>query len=391
MRTLAVIALAMLSALVTGSNVRADSGPVAAPAFRADGDDTWWGSDGRLRRLYLPRFVPAADLLEGARSILPSAIDLALDPMRHRLLFTGTRSGVECAAEAVDFLDVPTPSASIDVTIVETARRLRKERGGHGAFDRDGPPSGPDTFFRALRFDFEPESWLRSELTGTDSFEGTSVHGGRSGTGGPLAGTIDVVLRSLSHEGEAEILSNPSLVVTEGIPAFVTSTIELPVSVFLRDGFASAYGQVSEHAGVRLEVTADKIGADHLVLRIHPWVRQLTEAQGPTGPTGHPVLSVRELSTTVTVADGQEILLGGVASWQRVGSSAGLPVPPALIALSSALGSRRNEIESVDLLFRVRARILNPGRDDARGLPPAEGDRRRRGELASRVPAPRTR
>jgi len=332
--------------------------------------------------------VPAGELLDGARSILPPAVDLALDSMRHRLLLTGTRADVECAEQAVGFLDVPTPSASVEVTIVETARRHRKERGGHGLFDRDGPPAGPDTFFRELRFDFEPESWLRSELTGTDSFQGTSVHGGQSGTGGPLAGTVDVVLRALSHQGEAEILANPSIVVTEGVPAFVSSTLELPVSIFTKDAFATTYGLSSEHTGVRLELTAEKIGADQLVLRLHPWVRQLTQAQSPTGPAGYPALSVREFTTTVTVADGQEVLLGGVTGWQRVGSAAGLPVPPALVALTSALGSRRDELECVDLLFRVRARILHPGRDGARVVPPGEDARLKRGELACRIPRP---
>jgi type II secretory pathway component GspD/PulD (secretin) len=295
--------------------------------FRPDGEDSWWGGDGRLHRLYRPKFVPAGELLDGARSILPPAVDLTLDPMRHRLLLAGTPAGVSCASEAVGYLDVPAPSASIDVTIVETARRRHGERGGHGVFDRDAPSAGPDTFFRSLRFDFEPESWLNSQLTGTDAFLGTSIRGGDPGTGGPLAGMVDVVLRSLSTEGEAEILANPSIVVTEGIPAYVASTIELPVTLFARSEFTTTYGTVSEHAGVRLEVTAVRIGADRLTLQIHPWVRQLTEAQGADGPIGAPVLAVRELSTTVSLADGEEFLLGGVASWQRARDGVGLPVP----------------------------------------------------------------
>lgn len=386
---LAAIALGV--ALARGGRARVDAGPAPDSGIAAPGDDSWWGGDGRLRRLYRPRFVPAGELLDGARSILPPAVELALDSMRHRLLFTGTRVGVDRATEAVDFLDVPRPSASIEVTIVETAKRRRSQRGGHGIFDRDGPPAGPDTFFRGLRFDFEPDAWLRSELTGTDTFAGTSVRGGQAGTGGPLAGTVDLVLRSLSHDGEAEILSSPTIVVTEGVAAFVSSTIELPVTLFQRDGYATTYGSLSEHAGVRLDVMADKIGADRLTLRIHPWVRELTAAQSPNGPAGYPVLSVREMTTTVTVADGEEFLLGGVAGWQRAKDAVGLPVPPALIALTSALGSNRDEIECVDLVFRVRARILHPGRDGARVSPPNEPGRLRERTAASAVPPARPR
>lgn len=345
-----------------------------------------------MRRLYRPRFVAAGDLLDGARSILSPTIDLGLDPLRRRLLFTGSPVGVDAATEAIEYLDVPPPSAAVEITICETARRCRRENGGHGIFDRGGPPAGPDTFFRGVRYDFEPESWLRSELLGTDPFEGTSIRGGQSGTGGPFAGAVDVVLRTLSHDGEAEILANPTIVVTEGVPAVVNSRLLLPASLFAREGGAVLGDKIvtntlaTEEAGVRVEVTAEWIGADHLVLRLHPWVRQLTAARSAEGPEGYPVLAVRELTTVVTVADGEEVLLGGVAGWARVNDTKGLPVPPALAALASAIGSRLEDVASVDLVFRVRARILHPGRDGASSVPPCEDERLRLGRIAGAIP-----
>ena len=101
--------------------------------------------------------------------------------------------------------------------------------------------------------------------------------------GGPFAGAVDAVLRALSHEGEAEILSSPTIVVTQGVPAVVSARLLLPATLFHRSGGAGATvvarDTVSEEAGVRLEVTAEWIGRDHLVLRLHPWVRQLTLAR----------------------------------------------------------------------------------------------------------------
>jgi len=335
--------------------------------------------------------VPAAELLEGVRSILPSPVELALDGLRHRLLLTGTAPDVACATEAARFLDVALPSAQVEVTMVETARRRHDERGGHGLFDRDGSPAGPDTFFRSLRFDFEPETWLRSELTGESPFEGSSLRGARSGTGGPLAGTVDLLLRGLAREGEAEILSSPSIVVTEGVPAVLQSTLELPVGVFTRDAYADTYGVGNEHAGVRLELVAQRIGNDALVLSVHPWLRELTELATAAGPAGAPTLAVRELSTTVTMQEDRCVLLGGVEAWTRAGAGAGLPLPPALAALTSTLGSSSRDTRQVELVFCVRARILHPGRDDARMVPPCERARRDRIELAGRIPPPRPR
>jgi type II secretory pathway component HofQ len=201
-----------------------------------------------------------------------------------------------------------------------------------------------------------------------------------------------MVLRSLSQEGEAEILTSPTIVVTQGVPAVVASRLLLPASLFTRADDPFGGGRivtntgVSEEAGVRLEVVADWIGADHLVLRLHPWVRELTAARTSEGPQGYPVLAVRELTTVVTLADGEEVLLGGVEGWSRVNDRTGLPVPPALSALGSAIASRLDDTAKVDLVFRVRARILHPGRDGASSVPPCEDERLRLGRIAGAIP-----
>ncbi len=137
-----------------------------------------------------PAVRPAGDLLAGAAFVLAPTIDLGLDPAApSAALSRGAAERLGAATEALGYLDVPTAAAARR----DRHRRDRPpvpqgERRAPGLFDRGGPPAGPDTFFRGVRYDFEPTSWLRCELLGADPFEGTSTSGGQSGTGGPFAG-----------------------------------------------------------------------------------------------------------------------------------------------------------------------------------------------------------
>lgn len=369
--------LARAAGLATAVLAGAPARPAAAEAPRGDVargravfDATWAEADGRRRALYRPRFVPAAELLASATGFGLAPAELALDGLRGRLLLTGDAPRLEAAAEALGYLDVPTPQALVEVALVESLRRCRAEHGGHGAFDRDG--GDPDTFFRAFRADFEPGSWLRSELVGGAPFQGADVRGGGHDLADGLAGTVDTVLRGLAHEGAADVLARPCLVCTEGVPASVSSTLSLPVTLFFRTGVDVRFERSAERAGVSLEVVAEAVGRDAVRLRVHPWVRRLEEASAPTGPLSYPVLGVREVQTTVTVRDGQTVLVAALEGRRLVRDRDGWPALDRLPALDTLLSAHGVEDGVTDFHVLVTARVLAPGRDPVAVVPPGE-------------------
>lgn len=392
---LTAVALALLAAPFavpsTSRGARAADAPAPAPAvvagtgFHPLDEGSWRAADGRLRRLYRPRFVPAEHLLADAQALGVAGVDMALDQKHSRLLLTAPDAAFERAQDALDWLDVPRPQVLVDLAIVETVSRCQVESGGHGLFDRG--TEGPNTFFRGVRSDFEPDAWLRSELLGARPFEGTSLDLGRDSPSAPLAGSLELVLRRLSHRGEADFLANPSLVCTEGIPAEMRATLQLPATVFGRAGVVVNERTVVEKAGVELFITAVKVGADQVTLRVHPWLRQLASARDPDGPDSYPVLAIRELDTTVTLADGEEIVLGGLEAIDRTTSRNTIPGLGRLPGIGSVLSGRATERLQTDILFHLRVRILRPGRASVSILPPGELERL---ERRAREGAPRT-
>ena len=362
----------------SGRGAAAGEAPRAAPPPFVRGDDTSWrGADGRLRWLYRPRFLSAADLLAGTAAFGLPGVDLAVDPGRRRLLLTAAEPALDGAREALEFLDVPTPEVLVEVSIVETLKRTRCASGGHVLFDRDIPEGAPDTFFRGLRYDFEPDAWLRSTLVGQRPFEGGSVAFGQASPSGTLAGTVSAVFRRLATEGEADFLAQPALACTQGVPASVSATTALPTTVFSAatagpGGFAITTELRSEKVGVSLEVTAERIGSDHVTLLLHPWVRRVTETSAVGGPVGAPVLESREASTRVVLYDGDTTLVGSIGSLGRLRSRRGLPGLDRLHGVDSVLSARDGETRDSEILFLVRASILRPGRTPAPTMPPSE-------------------
>jgi Flp pilus assembly secretin CpaC len=376
-----------LAALLPVAAVAGASPPGAeAPAAVTPVDEsTWVGADGQVRHLYRPRFVAPVPLYSDAQAFGVPSVRWDLDPARGRLLLTGAPAGLREAFAALAWLDVPPPQALVEVTIVEAIRRRDVESGGHGLFDRWIPEGAPDTFFRGLRWDFEPDRYLRRALVGDRPFEGSDVVFGRSDTEGPLAGTLRYVLRGLVECGEASLLANPMLVCTQGVPAHVTSTMDLPTTVFTRDPWSTQLSLVSEKTGVRLEVLLEHVGSDQVRLRLKPWLRQIAEGAAESGPLGAPVLVVREAETVLTIPDDTTLVVAGMQGVRRVRDRRGFPWLDALPAVDVLASARRKDDLESDLLILVRARILQPGRGRAPALPPGEIDRLRRKTCAPSI------
>ncbi len=368
-----------LAGLVAGVLAAGGFAALAVPdgAGASPFEATWQAPDGTSFALYRPRFVPAVDLLADAQAFglapLGVGMDLGLERARGRLLVSGAADRLVVAAEALGYLDVPTPQVLVEVSIVETLNRCRRDTGGHLAFDRTA--TGPDTFFRTFRYDFDPSSWLRHELVGGRPFEGVDVRGGGTDVSDGLAGTVDAVLRGLAHDGQADVLARPCLVCSLGVPAKMSSTLSLPATLFFQRGTVIERTRVDERAGISLEVTAEAVGREAVRLKVHPWIRRVEEASSPTGPESYPVLGSREMTTTVTLADGQTALVAALEGRRSVRDRRGYPALDLLPALDGVLSAHTTDQETSDVHVLLRARILQPGREPPAVVPPGEAAR----------------
>jgi type II secretion system protein D len=142
-----------------------------------------------------------------------------------------------------------------------------------------------------------------------------------NGLGVPsLAITSDdfsLLIRALQSQGRLQVLSNPSIMAANNSPARIQvgETIQVPTSSSISSAGNVFSTVASEDIGVILEVTPS-INPDGFVrMTINPEISNLSNRTTQISEDfSSPIITRRRADTTVTVHDGQTIVLGGLIS-----------------------------------------------------------------------------
>jgi general secretion pathway protein D len=177
---------------------------------------------------------------------------------------------------------------------------------------------------------------------------------GLSLTAGLLVGQSRQLLGALNLSevrGKEHIISAPSIIATDSIPASINVGTTVPtlsaqaVSPITSAGTSSFTQAITNQStGVALQILA-RVNASGIVTMV---IDQSVSAPGPTSPEtsgssiNSPSFSQREVSTQVTVQDGDTIAIGGIILEQQSLTTSGIPfldripyIGPLLFATSS--------------------------------------------------------
>ncbi|MCF8057070.1 MAG: type II and III secretion system protein [Desulfocapsa sp.] len=137
--------------------------------------------------------------------------------------------------------------------------------------------------------------------------------------------TFDTFLNAVKEQGQTTILSNPKLSVLNGQPALITVGRNVTYIDSIESDVNNETGTVSYTvetervlSGVGLALTANILDNKEIILNLVPVTSELDEEieyrQIGGGEIGLPIISVREMSTTVKVKDGEMLVIGGLIS-----------------------------------------------------------------------------
>jgi general secretion pathway protein D len=195
---------------------------------------------------------------------------------------------------------------------------------------------------------------------------------------GPNGTSIDVLqigalIHALRGDGRANILSQPSVITLDNQPAEFKVAQEVP---FLTGSYAAtgATGSTGNIATPFQTIERKDVG---LILKVTPHVNegdsvrmeivQEVSSLSPTQSAGAVdlITNKREISTTVQVADGTLLVLGGLSSEEVSESIQGIPGLSRIPLLGGLFKSRQSGRTKRNLMIFLRPIIL---RDDAAGL-----------------------
>lgn len=178
---------------------------------------------------------------------------------------------------------------------------------------------------------------------------------------------INLLIDAMSREGLARSLAEPNLTAISGETASFTAGGEFPIPVAQDDDTTTIE---FKPFGVILDFTPTVLSPDRISLRVRPEVSDLS-SEGAIEINGFriPAISVRRVETTVELASGQSLVIGGLlqqSSRDAVNKVPGLGDVPVLGALFTSTDYRNNESE---LIVTVTPYIVRPTRPDALPTP----------------------
>jgi general secretion pathway protein D len=270
-----------------------------------------------------------------------SGIRIVPDEMNNLILVQGTQQEWEVIRKTLQQLDFPPRQVLIDAKIYEVSLT--------GAFE-----NGVSAVLRQ-------RTNSNRKLTG-----GFTTAGVTTLTIGALVGNtreLAVLLSASQTEGKSKLLSAPSIIATDNIAASITvgQTIATLASQAVaagaqQDGNSLFTNTVTNvQTGVTLNITP-RVNASGIVTMVSD--QEVSSPQPPTGPSASPSIDRRNVSTQVTVADGDTVAIGGIIQESNTYLRNRVPVLGKIPILGAAFGSTSNSTSKTELVILLTPRVI---------------------------------
>lgn len=152
-------------------------------------------------------------------------------------------------------------------------------------------------------------------------------------------GTLNEVIKFLQTQGDVNSISNPKVLTLNNQPALITAGTEFFYKIQSSTNQQGTGGGVaattedetiqSVFAGVLLTITPEISNDKTITLKINPSLSETTQDISTSPNTGRdmpPDLNRRQLSSVVTVKDGNRIILGGLINTKNTNESNKVPL-----------------------------------------------------------------
>ncbi len=184
--------------------------------------------------------------------------------------------------------------------------------------------------------------------------------GGLVGSARELA----VFLQGTETQGRSRVISAPTLVATDNVPAEIVVGQTVPTLASqaitggaLADGsslFANTISNVQ--TGVSLAVTARVNASGIVTMQI---LQEVSTPSGITGTIQSPTIDRRTVSTQVTVNDGDIVAIGGIIRETSTYDASRVPVLGRIPVLGRAFGSTRETTSKTELIVLLQPRVIH--------------------------------
>jgi general secretion pathway protein D len=257
----------------------------------------------------------------------------------HKLVVVDFPSKVNKVTDLVTKLDVPRRQVLLEAKIIQVAFTNTLQTGINWTYLQD--KVNVEGFFPSLT---NTDPGVRGEI---------------------VSGDFEVLAEALQTFGETNLLSSPRLVVTDGGTGSIHVGSQVPyktIDTRESQGVISNFEKVVIiDVGVKLEVTATIHGDDMISMTVIP------EVSSVSGYSENiPIVEASTANSTLTVQDGNTIILGGLIRQEERKVRKGVPLLSSIPLIKYVFSSTDNEKINAELIILLTPRIMT-GRETYEG------------------------
>jgi general secretion pathway protein D len=305
--------------------------------------DTAMGSGGISGGSALRRDTPISTSQAAPISVTGQGVTLSVDPRSNSLILYTTGARYEALLPMIRRLDVAPKQILLEATIAEVS----------------------------LTGDFA--NGVEFALRGDEGrFASGTISGGTLGNLGLPVGGISinyvgnniadqVRLRLRASDSQVNVLSNPVIVVRDGVSANISVGNDVPtVGATASDPLVSDKTVTSvlyRNTGLQLSILPTINAQGLVVMQINQSITNTVP--GSSGVEGAPTFFQRAVNTEVVAASGQSVLLAGLISESGSKQSENVPGFSRLPALGALFRSDSKKSEKTELVLLITPRIID--------------------------------
>ncbi|MCH9698323.1 MAG: type IV pilus secretin PilQ, partial [Gammaproteobacteria bacterium] len=254
----------------------------------------------------VPGYVPEASIYDGSGdsvasgSVMSDRGTVTIDERTNVLIVKDTSRNLEAIRKLVTQLDRAVRQVLVESRVVIATDDFSRELGVRfGANGRNFTPG--DGSEKGFDIGGASTNGLISDLPAAVGM----------GSGGALGLTIfkvgsfllNLELSALQVENKGEVISSPRLITSDKTKARIEQGVEIPFATVSLQGTATQF----KKAVLALEVVPHITPDDHIVMKL----KITKDSRGALTPDGI-AIDTREIETTVQVANGETVVLGGI-------------------------------------------------------------------------------
>lgn len=303
------------------------------------------GVDGRSTLVYYCRYVEVnKELVYTLESAVSNYGIVERSAEQNVIVIHDQTNKMDELANIMIAMDVEAPQVLVEAKVVEVNISDGMQRNFNVNFEGSRGSIGTDT---SIQGQSKPDTGLNADwfpyVSGNKNFE--------------------VSLEWLIHGQRAKILSAPNVIVSRNSPATITTGQEVPIQSSSTVGSATNISTTFKQVGVILEIIPKFINHDSVTLTVTPEVSNISSYITITsGDTSYdaPIVAIRKVESTLTLTDGQVIMLGGLYSDKETVNEERIPFLSDIPYIGEFFTSKNRGRELVQLIFFLRVTILTP-------------------------------